>query len=115
MKVPQFSLGVDAPLFVPGSREGGRLFKYQLELPFWICFDGHEAPDVVRMALGGKSGNRGVPKKMKWKQTIGTHGKVVKLLVTRGEEYMTAILRVPQERPIVYPNTLGFGIPQLAP
>jgi len=80
LQMPHFSLGVDAPLFVSGSREGGRLFKYQLEPPLWIIFDGHEASDDVIMALGGKSGNRSVPKKMKRKQTIGTHRKVAKLL-----------------------------------
>ena len=53
LQVPHFSLGVDASLFVPGSREGGRLFKYQLEPPLWISLNGHEASDDVRMALGG--------------------------------------------------------------
>jgi hypothetical protein len=42
-----------------------------------------------------------------------TLGRFVK--VTRGEECMKAILRIPQERPTVCPNTLGFGIPQLSP
>jgi hypothetical protein len=40
-QVPRLLLCVYLPLLVVGSREGGRLFKYQLEPPFWICLDGH--------------------------------------------------------------------------
>ena len=51
-QVPYLLLCIYLPLHITGSREGGRLFKDQLEPPLWICLDGHVAPDDVIVAPG---------------------------------------------------------------
>ena len=62
------------PLHITGSREGGRLFEYQLEPSSGIRLDGHVAPDDVIVAFGAQCCHRCIPHKVKWKLAICSHG-----------------------------------------